>query len=356
MMQPVYIRSTCTISPQDTFDTGFIPETLISTDNNKLFVHEPNYRNYINPVAIRRMSRLLKAGISAGMQSLKDAQVEKPDGIITGTGRGSMTDTEIFTKDIIKYKEEALNPTYFIQSTYNSINGWLALQTKCRGYNQTYVHRSTALALALLDAQMLLNETDEHKTYLVGCFDELTTEYFHIKNKIHYWKKEPINSLELYKHNDTAGTIAGEGTSFFTVTNDSSNAESCLLSTKAIQSTSAEEVKSRVEEMLSAHNISWPDIDVMVCGMNGDVNRDGIYSEVINARTDNCTISNFKHLCGEFDAAVGFGLWLANKMIATQQIPESVIHKKGTSNSIKYVLLVNQYILNGISIMLLKQP
>src|SRR5690606_27512480 len=140
--------------------------------DGKLFVQEPDYREFINPVAIRRMSRLIKMGIGCGMKALQEANVKKPDAIITGTGLGSMTDTEKFLKDMILLKEEALNPTYFIQSTYNSINGWISLQTKSTGYSQTYVHRGLSIEMALLDAQLFLNETEEDKYVLAGGFDE----------------------------------------------------------------------------------------------------------------------------------------------------------------------------------------
>lgn len=355
-MNPVYIRSARAISPQESFDTNFISETPASYNTGKLFVIDPNYRDYINPVAIRRMSRLLKMGISAGMRALKDADLEKPDGIITGTGRGSMSDTEIFTKDIIKYKEEALNPTYFIQSTYNSINGWIALQTKSIGYNQTYVHRSNSLALALLDAQMLLNETEETKHYLVGCFDELTEEYTLVKSKINYWKKESINSLNLLQNNNTAGTIPGEGAAFFTLTNNKQDTEACLLATIALEDPSKEKIAQTIDQLLQDNNINKSAIDILLTGRNGDVNRDDFYTEIENETSSSTTICAYKHLCGEYDTSVGFALWLATKMIVNQQIPSSTIIREGATAPINYILIVNQYILKGTSILLLKRP
>ncbi|MEZ5015442.1 MAG: beta-ketoacyl synthase chain length factor [Flavipsychrobacter sp.] len=356
MMKPVYIRSARSISPQHSFDANFIAEQPENYTTGKLFVIDPNYRDYINPVAIRRMSRLLKMGISSGMRALQDAELEKPDGIITGTGRGSMSDTEIFTKDIIKYKEEALNPTYFIQSTYNSINGWIALQTKSIGYNQTYVHRSNSLALALLDAQMLLNETDDTKHYLVGCFDELTDEYTIVKSKINYWKKETINSLELLQHSHTAGTIPGEGAAFFTITNNAQQAEATLLATVALEDPDTTTLQNTISKILADNNIGKEDIDVLLTGRNGDVDRDDIYTPIENELGTQTTICAYKHLCGEYDTSVGFALWLATKMLVKQQIPASIVVKNVPNERIRYILIVNQYILKGTSILLLKQP
>ena len=96
MMHPVYILSAAVVSPQQHYeDTGFLDD-LHNTTDGMLFVQEPNYRKYINPVAIRRMSKLLKMGISAGMNALERAGIQQPDAIIAGTGRGSMVDTEQF--------------------------------------------------------------------------------------------------------------------------------------------------------------------------------------------------------------------------------------------------------------------
>ncbi|RYE24887.1 MAG: hypothetical protein EOP51_05880 [Sphingobacteriales bacterium] len=224
MQQPVYILSASTISPQHTFDDEGFLNPVLESNNNRMQVTDPDYTKFINPVAIRRMSRIIKMGISAGMQAVQKAGIEQPDAIIVGTGKGSVTDTERFLNDMISMKEEALNPTYFIQSTYNSINGWLAMQTKCTGYNQTYVHRGFSFELCLLDAQLMLADTQEPTTILLGGFDEMSPDYYTVKDNIDYWKKEKINSKELLQHNDTPGTIGGEGVSFFVASNRAENA------------------------------------------------------------------------------------------------------------------------------------
>ena len=60
MMKPVYILSACAISPQHSFDPSQFLKPVVSSGEGKLFVADPDYRQYINPVAIRRMSRLMK--------------------------------------------------------------------------------------------------------------------------------------------------------------------------------------------------------------------------------------------------------------------------------------------------------
>jgi hypothetical protein len=354
MMNPVYISAAAALSPQYTFEAEVLLQDVRSSDNGKLFVTDADYSKFINPVAIRRMSRLLKMGISTGMKCMQLAGIRSPDGIITGTGRGSMRDMEIFLGDMIRLKEETLNPTYFIQSTYNSVNGWLAMQTKCNGYNQTYVHRGHSLEMALLDAQMLLNETNERKTYLVGAFDEMTDEYFLVKSKKAYWKKPVPNSLDLFKHSDTEGSIAGEGAAFFTVTNDKENTICSIEDIRMLQDPDENEINTTIENLLQSHHLNIKNIDLVLCGMSGDSRFQPLYTNILTGFTARTSIAAFKHLTGEYDTSTGFALWLATELFKRQEIPEIITLKKGIHSDIKNVLIVNHYILNSASILLLK--
>jgi 3-oxoacyl-(acyl-carrier-protein) synthase len=352
MMKPVYILSASAISPQHSFDREQFLQPVMSSDNGKLYVVDADYRQYINPVAIRRMSKVIKMGISAAMNSLQQAGITTPDAVITGTGMGSMLDMERFLKDMINLNEEALNPTYFIQSTYNSINGWIALQTKCNGYNQTFVHRGLSLELSLLDAQLFLTEADEKQTVLAGCFDEMTEEYFFIKNKIDYWKKEIPNSLDLLKHNNTTGSIGGEGAAFFTLSNEQESAICAIKEIKTFQDIEVSEVQTGLQQLLSAHSLSASDIDIMLCGMNGDSRQLAVYDMAMD-ELPNATVCVFKQLIGEYATASGFAVWLASELFRKQTIPQEIIYKKKDTTSIKHMLIVNHYITGSISLILL---
>lgn len=355
MMRPVYISAATALSPQHSFDSDTLLPNIASSDNGKLYVIDTDYSKYINPVAIRRMSRMLKIGISTGMKCVQLSGVEKLNGIITGTGRGSMRDMEVFLNDMLRLKEEALNPTYFIQSTYNSVNGWLAMQTKCTGYNQTYVHRGHSLEMALLDAQMLLNETDENQTYLVGCLDEMTEEYFVVKDKIGYWKKDIPNSLEVLKHNTTPGSIGGEGSAFFTITNNKDKAICSIDYMDMLHEPTTDSIQSAINNALTKNGLSIKDIDLILCGISGDSRFQSLYEPVLHDTTAHTTIAAFKHLCGEYDTSTGFAMWLATEIFKKQEVPEVLIQKRGINPSIKNILIVNHYILNSASVVLLQK-
>lgn len=352
--QPLYILSASAISPQQTFEGDNFLNPILESNDNKLFVTDPDYTKFINPVAIRRMSRIIKMGISAGMRALQKANMEQPDAIIVGTSKGSVTDTERFLTDMIAYKEETLNPTYFIQSTYNSINGWLAMQTKCTGYNQTYVHRGFSFELCLLDAQLMLADTTEKINVLLGCFDEMSHDYYTIKDKIHYWKKDKINSKALLQYNNTEGTIGGEGAAFFTVSNKSEGAICSIEYVNMLQQPDMDNIQDAIEEALVEANLQPGDVNVLLCGMSGDSRHEWIYDTAKAVMSDETTIAAFKHTTGEYDTSTGFATWLATYLFEKQEVPAELIQHKGNGESIKYILLVNHHILGTASVLLLK--
>jgi 3-oxoacyl-(acyl-carrier-protein) synthase len=353
MKGSIYIKAASCISPQHSYEPGMFLEPVMSSDSGRLYVVEQDYRKYISPVAIRRMSRLLKMSITAGMQCLADAGV-LPDAIITGTGRGSVSDMEHFLRDMIEMKEEALNPTYFIQSTYNSVNGWLALQTKCTCYNQTYVHRGLSFELALLDGMLTLDEAEGARNVLVGGFDEMTDYYHFVKNKIGYWKQEKINSLELLKHKDSAGTIGGEGAGFFVLTNERGDAKVAVAGVQALHKPGLEELQAAVTALLEKNGLGIGDIDVLLSGMNGSLGLQPLCEGTACMLEPHTIIAGYKHLSGDFDTAPGFGLWLANYMLVNQKVPEITIVKEGTVTAIENLLIVNHAVSGDASVMLLQ--
>lgn len=355
MRQPLYIHAATAISAQHSFDSDLFLQPLVSSNDNRLPVVDADYRAYINPVAIRRMSRLLKISISAAMKCLQEAAVSCPDAIITGTGRGSVGDMEFFLKDMIRLHEEALNPTAFIQSTYNAPNGWIALQSKSVGYNETFVHRGCSLELALIDAQLLLAETNPDKNVLVGCYDELTPEYYIVKDKLGYWKKDPVDSANLLYENNTPGSIAGEGSSFFLVSGKDENSLSRIEQIAIIHTPTAHSLLQQTTQMLACYDLSLQDIDVIVCGKSGDSRFENLYESVLNNASEQTSIAGFKHLCGEYETASGFGLWLTQQLLKDQSIPEAIMLKKGTQTGIRNILFINHYILDSATIMLLRK-
>ncbi len=354
MKQPLYILSACSISAQHTYDEENFLKPVVTSDDGKLFVIDADYTKYVSPVAIRRMSRLLKRGITAGMKSLEDAGVRSPDAIIIGTARGSVTDMEYFLHEMIDMKEEALNPASFIQSTYNSVNGWLAMMTKSTGYNQTYVHRGFSFELTLFDAQLFAAESSEEKHMLVGGFEEMTPEYFTIRNKVGYYKTDTPNSLAILSQYHTPGSVGGEGAHFFTLSNRPQNSVCSIYAVAMLHHPSANSLRSAIANMLAENGLTNDDIDVLVSGMNGDSRNLFLMEPLLAGSSANTTIVTFKQFSGEYDTAAGFGLWLGHYIFKHDHIPAETIYKQGDSKAIKNMLICNVTIGADISLILLK--
>ncbi len=118
------------------------------------------------------MSRFVKMGVATGLRCLAEAGITTPDSIITATAYGCLADSEKFLNAAIASDEQMLPPTPFIQSTFNTMGGQIALLTGCHGYNMTFVDRQRSFADALLDA--CLEIADGKHNVLLGYTDEQT--------------------------------------------------------------------------------------------------------------------------------------------------------------------------------------
>lgn len=164
----------------------FIPHKhLYISDASYVSADEPDYKEVITDVnSRRRMGRLLKMAVWCGLKSLDGVPSERVAGIITSTGAGFMKDTISFGSSIFDREETLLNPSPFMQSTFNTASGYIALIRKIHAYNTTYVQRADGFAASLVDAAMLLDDAGEGNVALVGAFDEVTPEVDVIRQRL----------------------------------------------------------------------------------------------------------------------------------------------------------------------------
>src|SRR5476651_2022650 len=120
-MMKAYIKSAAAISAQKTLGRDGFLTNIIEYHGTRLKAIEPDYKEYIDPKQIRRMSHVIKMGVATAMDCLKSAGIDQPDAIITGTAFGIMEDTVTFLTRIVEMHEEMLPPTAFIQSTHNTV-------------------------------------------------------------------------------------------------------------------------------------------------------------------------------------------------------------------------------------------
>ena len=164
----------------------FIPHKhLYISGTSYVSADEPDYKEVITDAnSRRRMGRLLKMAVWCGLKSLDGVPSERVSGIITSTGAGFMKDTISFGSSIFDREETLLNPSPFMQSTFNTASGYIALIRKIHAYNTTYVQQADGFAASLVDAAMLLDDAAEGNVALVGAFDEVTPEVDVIRQRL----------------------------------------------------------------------------------------------------------------------------------------------------------------------------
>ncbi len=337
-----FIKGIGNLSPQNTHNSRVFPEELRSEITSMIKIIHPDYKDYIDISSRRRMGNVVKMGITSALISLQDAGIENPGAIITCTGLGAVEDTDKFLTSVLDNNEQFLNPATFIQTTYNTISSLIAIRLQCHQYNSTYVHRSFSFETGLLDALMLLDEK-EAETVLIGGVDDIIQNHFMLFNKHHYWKKEPMDSIQLLE-SKTSGTIAGEGATFFTVSSHEHPDNYCKIKgVSTYYSENIQEVVSKCHQFLNEKEVSIKDIDLVMLGINGDVRFDNQYLSFANALGENIPKGAFKHLSGDYYTASSFGMALSALAIYQNAIPDYLMYQSAKPDAIRNILLYNQF-------------
>jgi hypothetical protein len=328
-MTPTYIHSAVCISAQPTFGSGNLPLKYKEVSGKTVEAIHPNYKEYISPIAMRRMVTGVKMGVAAANKALENANIQQLDAILTGTGMGCIEDTEKFLNALISNDEEFLTPTSFIKSTHNTVGAQIALGMQCKAYNNTYVHGALSFESALLDAQLLLQQEEADKA-LVGGIDELGTEFVKV-----------VRMME-DKQADGIKVPLGEGASFFVLSSNYRKNSVKLLSLESFSAIPINSILDKIKAFLTKNSLELSEIDILITGNNGDA-YDNYYNTVVSAFPNTTIPIVYKHFCGEFYTASAFGFYLAHEILKSQQIPEGLIKNRITKPSFKTILLYNQF-------------
>jgi len=347
----VYINGMGAVSPQQIW----IKEMLLSDPSNytgnRLSCIEPDYTQFIDPKYLRRMSRILKMGVASSAMALHEAGVRIPDGIITGTGYGCLEDTEIFLHKMIELREQALNPTPFIQSTHNTIGSQIALLLMCQGYNQTHTQEGFSFESALLDAMMALNG-NPNQVLLTGGVDEITDASHQIQERFGIFRRTSLLSLDLF-NSSSKGTLHGEGAFYFALSGKKGKETSASIdSVTTFYNPSREELITGIHEFVQSTSLSLEELDLVLIGKCGDANLDRVTDDISKQSFGSAPIGLFKHLSGEYPTASAFALWLGARIIQTQQIPSAVLNE--SIRPLRNVLIYNPYFRHYHSLILLR--
>jgi 3-oxoacyl-[acyl-carrier-protein] synthase II len=276
---------------------------------DRLICIEPDYEKILEPSQIRRMSRILKMGMVTSAGAIKQANNPHIDAIITGTGFGYLEDTTRFLLKMVDPDDRGMNPTSFIQSTYNTVSSLVGLSLKNNGYNNTFVHSGFSFESAMDDAIMLL-KAGEAKNVLVGGIDELTTEVYGLLKRLQAARiKSTKKGLSIRPSNTYP---FGEGSNFFVLSDKPDSEGPVEISNFSILYKPEKAKLISDFENYTRNNKT----ELFLLGKNNEDRNDESYNW-INTLIQNKRCFNYKSLCGDYPTALSFGLWLATSVLST---------------------------------------
>ena len=280
----VYIKAATQISMQQPLSEAWMTAPVEHTEPYVRSL-DPNFRDWLNPLESRRMGKILKRALVTAQKVMHDSGVQQPDAVITGTGLGCIENTELFLDQLCREGEEMLKPTYFMQSTHNTISSLISIHDHLHGYNTTYSHKSVSFDSALLDAFTQLRLGDI-RTALVTGNDEMTPSYFSILQRAGYVGQP-------------GQVAAGETSVAMMLTTDPADA------------------LCEIEEVsMSVRGVQQPlaPADLLVLGTNGVPQNDQLYREVAQQMPGVETFE-YKRLFGESYTVSGLGVYAAAHLL-----------------------------------------
>ena len=323
----VYVLSAKQISIQQPLSEEWLEQPL---EYNVPFTRaiDPSFKDYVSPIEARRMGKILKRALATSKEALKAADLETVDAVITGTGYGCIENTEFFLDALSTEGEQLLKPTYFMQSTHNTISSLVAIQTKNHGYNVTYAHKGISFDSALQDAwwQFKLGKI---KSAMVGGHDEMTETFCHIL------KKGGVMGQDEEMCGEAAVSVA--------LGRNADHALCKLTGFKMLHQPSMNALMDAVAVMLQSAGKSLADVDYILTGISGNHESDKAYLEETKILFGDKPLLQYKQLFGESFTASGLGFYVAAQCLKAGKVPASLYVDKAEviDKKPKCVLLYN---------------
>jgi 3-oxoacyl-(acyl-carrier-protein) synthase len=302
-VQPVYVLSAKQISVQQPLSEDWKTQPI---EYQSLFNRsiDPSFKEYISPIEARRMGKILKRAIATSKEAMKASGLDSVDAIITGTGYGCIENTEVFLDALSKKGEQMLSPTYFMQSTHNTISSLVAIQLKNHGYNVTYAHKGISFDSAIQDAwiQMQLGKI---KSALVGGHDEMTETFYSIL------KKGGVMGQD--------DEMCGEAAVSVVLGTDAKDSLCKLLNFKMLHKPSMEALKAIAKDFQA---------DYVLTGISGNHQSDEAYLKECKELFGRAKLLKYKHIFGESFTSSGIGLYVAAQCLKEGNIPSHLFVNK----------------------------
>lgn len=316
----VYIQSANQITAQQPLSDAWF-EHPVFHDEERVATRDPNFSDYLSPLLSRRMCALLKRAVVMSRLTLKEAGVEMPDAIISGTGLGCIDNTEKFLISIMENDEKFLQPTYFMQSTHNIISSTIAIDLKCHGYNNSFVHRGVSFEHALLDAFMQF-EQNRVKNALVGGYDELTDNYYTLFGKMGAWDFQSETSQK----NNCFAAEASVNMLLRTEKNEQTRCE--VNGVELMFRPTHAQMRETLDRMLAEAGCELSDIDAVLTGINSNPANDEAYFDVVSNVLENRPMLQYKHLFGESFSSSAVAVYVAATCMQKGRIPSFLFANK----------------------------
>ena len=327
---------------------------------------DPSFKEYVSPIDARRMGKIMKRALATSKEALKEAGLDTLDAIITGTGYGCVENTEFFLDALSNDGEQMLKPTYFMQSTHNTISSLVAIQTKNHGYNVTYAHKGISFDSALQDAwwQLQLGKID---TALVGGHDEMTETFYHILKKGGMMGQddemcgESAVSVVLSLHCEERRTAALRIDSVeSSICEERSNPEAkplCQLTGfQLLHQPTMTTLQENIASMLQNAGKTLADVDYILTGISGNHSNDEAYLKEAMLLFGDKPLLKYKHLFGESFTSSGLGLYVAAQCLKAGRVPAALFvdPKAASDRQPKCILLYNRSDGKNVSLTLLE--
>ena len=279
---------------------------------------DPDFKQFISAGDARRMGKLLKRALATSLSALQEGGIDNPDAIITGTGFGSIENTELFLDALVREGEQLLKPTQFMQSTHNTASSLIGIHTRCHGYNSTYSQKGFSFDSALYDAWMQFR-IGRISSALVGSHDEMSPVFSGFVRKAGHVKE---------------GEICSEAAVSVLLAEGGDNAY-CTLEGVKLFDTPSENTLSKV-----LADMTDDGIDAVMTGMSGNSENDSWYA-FLDSLLPGVPQLRYKPLFGVNFSSSATGFYAAASCLRNGKVPAVLSASGKPVECSKGILVVN---------------
>ena len=293
-------------------------ENPLSYSEDYVRAVDPDFKQFISAGDARRMGKLLKRALATSLSALQEGGIENPDAIITGTGFGSIENTELFLDALVREGEQLLKPTQFMQSTHNTASSLIGIHTRCHGYNSTYSQKGFSFDSALYDAWMQFR-IGRINSALVGSHDEMSPVFSGFVRKAGHVKD---------------GEICSEAAVSVLLAESEDNAYCTLEGVKLLDTPPEETLKLVLADMTAGG------IDAVMTGKSGNAENDSWYG-FLDAMLPGIPQLRYKPLFGVNFSSSATGFYAAACCLRKGSVPAVITESGQAVECAKGILVVN---------------